>query len=215
MTLNLMLLWARAEYEAETPLRIHTSHSPKLIDADGVQSKYPDEGGIGLPFTAEIHRLLALRERSGSDFLMRRSIDEVGDWCRSKHPEHVSPATNAALCQALTWMAVVGEVDPPMLARVTVRPEASVRSLLGGALVDAAEWRHYQRERTAAIESTAANETVSERLRREHDVDHEQRTWDQLRAKYGLMVTWERESERRADEHRRLGCEGCALAVAA
>ena len=68
---------ARAELRAETPVRIHTGHAPKLVDADGVTSHYPDEGGVGLPFTAQMHRLLALRERFTPEFLMRESLLEV------------------------------------------------------------------------------------------------------------------------------------------
>ena len=203
---------ARAELRAETPVQIHTHHAPKLLDADGVTTHDSDEGGIGLPFTAQFHRLLALRERFSPDFLMRESLLEVQDWCRAKHPEHEIPDAKP-LCAVIVYAVVVGGLEPDHYATVNRwRPEV-VNGLLLAALKHADAWRIEQRARAGFIEDQQS-ETVAERLRREHDVAHEERAWRLTRAKYRLPE-WEHELAERRAEHQRLGCASCPLHVAA
>ena len=213
MSLDRLIAEARAELRAETPLQLHTRHAPKLTDADGVTSHYPDEGGIGLPLTAQMHRLLALRERFSPDFLLRESMLEVQDWCRAKHPEHDFPTVAKPLCAQLVYAVVIGGVDPDRLSAIRRwRPEV-VNGLLLAALRYADEWRIDQRARAGFIENQQA-ETVTERLRREHDVVHEERAWALTRAKYQLPE-WASELDQRRAEHKRLGCASCPLQVAA
>ena len=210
-TLARLIREARAEFAAETPIQINSRHTPKILDADGVTSHYPDEGGIGLPLTAQMHRLLALRERFTPEFLMRESLLEIADWCRSKHPEHDFEGHAKPLCSQLVYAVVIGGMDPKY-GFYAIRPEV-VNGLLLAALRYADAWRMEQRARAGFIENQQA-ETVAERLRREHDLVHEERAWRLTKQKYRLPA-WEVELAQRQAEHKRLGCANCPLAVAA
>lgn len=209
MTLDRLIRDARREYHAETPVRLHTHHASKLLDADGVTTKYPDEGGIGLPFTAEFHRLLALGERFSPAFLLRESLDEVRDWCRGQHPEH-APEGISPLCYSLVYAAVVGSMDPEYIALMRRARYALIESLLEGAMRHAEEWRRRQNARTGVIGIDYAAETADDRMRREHDLDHERRMWNYTRTKWA-MPEWSDELARRRAQHRK-GCgENCPL----
>jgi len=209
--LVVMIAAARSELRAETPLRLHAEHAPKLLDADGVATHYPDEGGIGLPFTAGFHRLLALRERFQQEYLMRESLLEVSNWCHGQHVTHRREAQPTPVCAWLLELAIRLGQDPPHIAWMTGSPEAPIRDLLAQALTYAANWRESERQRLQVEINAYAGETITERLRREHDLRHEQRTWELLRVKYPAMAAWELELDRRRAEHERLSCENCVL----
>ena len=70
----------RDEYRAETPIRLHGRAAPEQ-GQDPAQWHDGDEGGIGVPFTAAMLRLLSHRDWYGSSFLARESILETNDWC--------------------------------------------------------------------------------------------------------------------------------------
>jgi hypothetical protein len=153
--LVILLAAARHELDAETPGRLHTSHAPKLTDADGAVSHDSDEGGIGLPFTGAFHRLLSIRERPRqTEYLMRGSLDEVADWCLREHPTH-----DDALCGRIIVRAVRWEWTTVEISLLVAYPEPQVRSMLIGALGHAADWR---RARSSARKPTAADIVVEE-----------------------------------------------------
>lgn len=213
MNLTQLIVDAQAELKAETPIRLTVRFAPKLLDADGVQTHYPDEGGIGPPLSPEMHRLLALQERFSPEFLMRESLLEVNDYCRAKHPEHDFEERAKPLCGQLVYAVIIGNQSPIQIARNhNLRPEV-VNGLLLAALRYADAWRMEQRARAGFVENQQA-ETVAERLRREHDLVHEERAWRLTKQKYRLPA-WEVELAQRRAEHKRLGCASCPLAVAA
>jgi len=213
--LSLLIAVAQAELRWETPIRLHSEHAPKLLDADGTTTHYPDEGGIGLPFTADFHRLLALRERFAADYLMRESLLEVADWCHAQHPTHVRPGERLPVCGWLAESAVIGDIGWADLCRMSGLTEARMRSTLSTALAHAADWRSGQRDK-AGIEwhNPFADETLPERMRREHDLPAQERAWTAMRAKYPTLEPWERELRRRRTEHARYDCANCALVAA-
>jgi hypothetical protein len=214
--LYILIRTARAELAAETPIQVHTHHAPKLLDADGVTTHYPDEGGIGLPFTAQMHRLLSMGEGPRGEFLMRASLIEANDWCGQRHtPHHDLPAWN--LCGWLVDLAIRHHMDPPELAHHVYLPEPTVRSLLVGALTHAADWRASERRRLDAVVDLAEDrqtarekQSVGDRLRAEHAED-QSIVWNRLRTKYSSMAPWSVELERRRRRHKELRCEGCPL----
>jgi len=157
--LVILLASARDELAAETPIRIHTSHAPKLTDADGSATHDTDEGGVGLPFTGAFHRILSIRERPRqTEYLMRGSLLEVADWCLRQHPTH-----EEALCGRIVMKAVRSGWDTLDIAYLVAYPEPVVRSMLINALQHAAGWRH---ERSSARKPTAADLIIQEVDRR-------------------------------------------------
>jgi hypothetical protein len=216
--LHILLTDARAALDAETPTALHTHHAPKLVDADGATSHYPDEGGVGLPFTAAFHRLLAYGERPRQpDTAVRYSLSrEVVDYCSSTHPEHVPPDGGKPLCAQLVYLAVwvhdeFGDnLSPDSISAITGRPPAQIRTLLIGALTHAAQWRAALYGSSGPLESASANESLGARLLREHDLVHEERTWRLHQRKYDLPE-WPDELADRKARHRVLRCEQCPL----
>lgn len=165
--LIVLLAAARAELEAETPMHIHTSHASKTEDADGHVDA--DEGGIGLPFTEEFHRLLAMRSQPRqTEYLMRASLNEVTDWCRIQHPNH--DADGVYLCGEVISLAVRWSWGTEQISYHVLYPEPVVRSILIGGLQHAANWRQGRlraRPKTAAdlvIESDARRHTRRARM---------------------------------------------------
>lgn len=146
--LNIMLAAARAELFDETPTRLHTDHISTLLDADGSVTKDTDVGGVGLPFTAEFHSLLALRERYRPQYPMRNSMSEVTDWCLRQHPTHEDGLCGRVLVLAVRWAWGTDQISGLVLY-----PEPVVRSILIGALRHAADWRQVRlrpRKKSAA-----------------------------------------------------------------
>lgn len=206
---------ARAALEAETPTVLHTHHAPKLTEADDAITKYPDEGGIGLPFTAALHRVLAYTERQNEkphpETIARWAYSvEMVNRCESIHPEHKRPDGGKPLCAQLVYMAVWCNMDPDEIAGATGRDLAKIRTLLIGALEHAAAWRQAQYEASGPLESVHANETLEDRLRREHDLPHEERVWELHRQKYDL-ADWPDELAERRQRHKHLRCGNCPL----
>lgn len=216
--LSLMILKARHSLERETPLELSSHHVPKLIDADGAVSKYPDEGGIGLPNSAALWRLLSYGERPRQpDTATRYALSyEVMNYCRTQHPEHIPPDGGKPLCAQLVYLAVwhkdpFGDaLSPDSIAELTHQNPARVRTLLIGALTHAASWRAALYDSSGPLESRTAGESLGARLLREHDLEHEARTWELHRRKYDLPE-WPDELADRRQRHKTLRCEACPL----
>jgi hypothetical protein len=207
--LFLALRIARAELAAETPLAIHAHHAPKLTDREGISS---DEGGLGPPFTAAFHRLLA----EHPEYVMRASLRHVADWCAARHRTHIREF-GQPLCSEMTDLAVRDMLEPSSIAALFGVREPFVRDILTGALSEAASWRRNERERLNAMERTEQervtarhSETIEDRLSAEHDVAHQERVWATYRAKYERIAPWEVELARRREKHKAL-CPGCPL----
>jgi hypothetical protein len=211
--LYLMIRAARAELAAESPVALHTHHAPKLLDADGTTSHYPDEGGIGLPFTAQFHRLLA----DAPEFVMRASLRHIADWCSQRHVTHTREH-GAPLCAEMADLAVRSWFEPDAIAALFgVRPPL-VRDILSGALSEAAAWRDNERKRINAVEVNEQervrarhSETIEDRLSAEHDLAHQERAWLAYRRKYDRIPPWDEELARRREKHKILKCPGCPL----
>lgn len=155
---------ARAELQAETPVRLHTSHAPKLTDADGSATHDTDEGGVGLPFTGAFHRLLSIRERPRqTEYLMRGSFDAVGDWCLKDHPNHDLTGLRLPVCKVILLCAVRSGLDTHRIALLMALPEPEVRSILIRTLQYAAQWRQ---GKLRAKPKTAADLVIEDDARR-------------------------------------------------
>jgi hypothetical protein len=208
--LFLALAIARRELAAETPLAIHARMAPKLTDREGISS---DEGGLGPPFTAAFHRLLA----DHPEFVMRASLRHVADWCAARHRTHIREF-GPPLCAEMTDLAVRDMLEPSSIANLFGVREPFVRDILTGALSEAAAFRRNERERLNAVEvneqarvKARHAETVEDRLSAEHDVALQERMWRVLRAKYDRIAPWEDELARRREKHKILRCEACPL----
>lgn len=138
----------RAEYAAETPVRLHGRGAATLAVKDWQDG---DEGGIGAPFTAAMLKLLSHRDWYGSSFLARESIMEVADWCAARHPNHRRPLQPLPLCGWLLHLAVRLGQEPKDIVWLTQLPLYSVDSLLRQAARHALEWQHEQRHRASRI----------------------------------------------------------------
>jgi hypothetical protein len=208
--LYIMLIRARRELAAETPLAIHAHHAPKLTDREGISS---DEGGLGPPFTAAFHRLLA----EHPEFVMRASLRHVAEWCAGRHRTHIREF-GPPLCAEMTDLAVRDMLEPSSIAALFGVREPFVRDILTGALSEAAAWRRNERERLNAVEvneqarvKARHAETIEERLSAEHDLAHQERVWSVYRAKYDRIAPWEVELAKRREKHKALKCPGCPL----
>ena len=140
---------------AETPSRVHQQHTSKTAD-DEIDAKgwtaYPDEGGIGLPFSSAMHRYLRTNAgRSGKhrwdlgpDPRARpamASIQEVSEWCHPRHTSHLRPGFARSLCAQMVFeVAYIGQ-EPEDVAWAKDMELEQVEKMLLAALRHAYLWR--------------------------------------------------------------------------
>lgn len=141
--LHCMVMRLRLELHAEAPTAMHTHAAPVLRDSDGLMdTRYPDEGGIGMPMTAAFHRFLGHPDHWGLSRLGMLSILEVSDWCSAAHPSHRRPLFTRSLCSQLTYEATYLHQDVADLA--WLHPELELAQIVGmltAALRHAEDWR--------------------------------------------------------------------------
>lgn len=140
----------RREYIGETPIRLHGRGAPAQ-GKDPAQWEDGDEGGIGVPFSAAMLKLLGHRDWYGSSFLARESLLEVSDWCNARHPNHRRPGYSLPVCGLLLHLAVRLGQEPQDIVWLTQMPLYSVDSLLRHALEHAGAWMHEARHRATRI----------------------------------------------------------------
>lgn len=101
-----LLMRLRMLLRSEVPMKLTQHATPVLRDWEGIpDNKDPDEGGVGPPLTAALHRYLAGPDAWGTTRLGMLSIIEVSDWCASRHPPHRRPMFTRTLCGQLTFEA--------------------------------------------------------------------------------------------------------------
>lgn len=151
--LDTLLLELRAELKAETPTVLHSHAAPALRDSDGLpETRWPDSGGLGPPFTAATHRFLGHSDHWGTSRIGMESIMEVSAWCAPRHPTHRRPYFARTFCGELVFQAAYLGQSVDDLAWLHGAPVEAIEGMLLHALRHAAEWRldRYDRMRRAA-----------------------------------------------------------------
>lgn len=140
---------------AESPSRIHQEHTSKTpedeLDAKG-WTAYPDEGGIGLPFSSQMHRFLRTnagrsanhRWDLGPDPKVRpamASIFEISEACHARHTSHLRPGFSRSLCAQMVYeVCYLGQEPDDVAWRMGFDLERAEKMLLW-ALRHAHSWR--------------------------------------------------------------------------
>lgn len=127
-------------YDDRNPSRLHTTHTSLVEDMHDT-----DEGGIGLPFTADMHRYLRTHTPLGEPNVLDRpamaSIVEVSDWCHSSHSTHQRPGFGRSLCAQLVFEVIALGQEPEDVAwKQGWTMERTERALLA-AIAHANTWR--------------------------------------------------------------------------
>ena len=141
-SLDQLIADLRAEIRAETPIRVTARAVPVLRDHEGIATSHgADEGGLGPPLTAAMHRYLGHPDGWGSSRLGMESILEVSEACASRHPTHRRPMFTRTLCSQLAFeVGYLGQsVDDVAWLHSLTRVQ--VEGLLLWALQHAAQWR--------------------------------------------------------------------------
>ncbi len=157
-------------YTDDVPERIHqryTSKSPgDELDAKGWPMD-SDEGGVGLPFSAKMHRFLRTNAGrasthqwdTGPDPRMRpamASIQEMSERCHINHTSHARPGETRSLCaQMLFQVGYLGQ-EPDDLAWIHGLSLEQVERMLSGALRYARNWRIDAEQRLSRQPGTIA-----------------------------------------------------------
>lgn len=137
------LMRLRMLLHSETPSAINQHATPILRDWDGVvSSRDPDEGGVGMPLTAAMHRYLSGPDAWGLSRLGMLSIIEVSDACASRHPSHRRPMFTRTICGQLVFeVAYLGQEPEDLSWLHPDMTPAKIDGLLRWGLTHAEEWR--------------------------------------------------------------------------
>lgn len=175
--LRWLIVDLRRAFRYEVPDRLHQRHTSKgpddELDAKGWAS-HPDEGGVGLPFSAKMHRYLRTNAGPssthqwdrGPDPLIRpamASIQQINEWCPAVHTSHQRPGSARSLCAELMFQCGYLGQEPDDLAWIHGREVEQVERLLLGALRKARSWREDTEQRLSRIAGT--EEPLPERSR--------------------------------------------------
>ncbi len=163
MPLDQLIADLRAIFRDEAPTRLHTQ---ALTDND-----HPDEGGIGLPFTARFHRYLGHWSHWGQSRLGMLSVMEVSEWCHARHTSHAIPGSSRSLCAQLVYEACYLGQEVSDLAWLHALPSEQVERMLTGALNHAAEWRERQESRPTEARHDGPDPLPYERIKTERMPD--------------------------------------------
>lgn len=146
--LRWLIVDLRRAMRNETPERLHNEHTSKTpgdeLDAKG-WTAYPDEGGVGLPFSARMHRYLGTNSgRSskhpwdlGPNPMFRpamASIVDTSEWCHARHTSHQIPGSTRSLCAQLIFEVGYLGQEPEDVAWLHDLPLEQTESMLVGAL---------------------------------------------------------------------------------
>jgi hypothetical protein len=142
MTLDQLIADLRDELRAEVPMRLHARAVPVLRDSEGIATSLgADEGGLGPPLTAAMHRYLGHPDGWGTSRLGMSSILEISEACASRHPTHRRPLFTRSLCSDLAFKVGYLGQSVEDVAWITGLSRAQVEGLLSWALQHAAQWR--------------------------------------------------------------------------
>lgn len=146
----------RRAFRMEIPGRLHQQHTSQST-SDELDDKgwaaYPDEGGVGLPFSAAMHRYLrssSHRWDRGPDAATRpasASVQEVSEWCHARHTTHLRPGYTLSLCGEMVSQAGRLGQEPEDLAWHFGLPLEQVERMLLEALRHAYRWRNNEEQR--------------------------------------------------------------------
>jgi hypothetical protein len=132
----------RAELRAETPLRMTARAVPVLRDHEGIATgRDADEGGLGPPLTAALHRYLGHPDGWGTSRMGMSSILEISDACCARHPTHRRPLFTRSLCSDLAFKVAYLGQSVEDVAWITGLSRVQVEGLLSWGLQHAAQWR--------------------------------------------------------------------------
>ena len=141
--MSCLLLRLRMVLRAETPGAINQHAAPVLRDWDGVVSaRDADEGGVGMPMTAAMHRYLSGPDAWGLSRLGMLSIIEVSERCASRHPPHRRPMFTRTQCGQLLFEAAY--LGQELVDLVWLHPELEleqISGMLSWGLAHAEDWR--------------------------------------------------------------------------
>ena len=148
--LRWLIVDLRKAFHYETPDRIHQQHTSKT-PGDELDSKgwtaYPDEGGVGLPFSSRMHRYMRTNSQRwdrGPDPSVRpamASIQNESERCHARHTSHLRPGFTRSLCAEMMYQVAVYGQEPQDLAwRYDLELE-QVEHMLLDALRHARSWR--------------------------------------------------------------------------
>lgn len=140
--LSCALTRLRMLLRSEIPMKMTQHATPVLRDWEGIPEHETDEGGIGPPLTAALHRYLSNADHWGVTRLGMLSIIEVSDWCAARHPVHRRPMFTRTMCGQMTFEAAYLNQELGDLfwlhADLTM---PQIRGMLETALAHAEQWR--------------------------------------------------------------------------
>lgn len=138
----------------ETPDRLHQQHTSKTPGDELDERGWPrdaDEGGVGLPFSARLHRYLRTNASRatkhwdlGPDPRIRpafASIVEISEWCAPRHTSHLRPYQTRTLCSQLAFQVGYLGQEPEDVAWLHDLEQPQVERMLVEALRHARLWR--------------------------------------------------------------------------
>lgn len=154
--LQLLIIEARRAYLYldRGPARIHTDHTSLIDDVNTA-----DEGGLGPPFTVDMHRYLRshIKPRDGETLRDIRpriterpgmaSIYEVADWCKAQHSTHFGRGFRDSLCAQIVFEVVVLGQEPDDVTWSRGWTDERTRDALTKALLHANRWRRRELDR--------------------------------------------------------------------
>lgn len=157
-------------YGDDVPDRIHQRYTSKSPDDEVDAKGWPmdtDEGGVGLPFSAKMHRYLrtnAGRSSShqwdtGPDPRMRPAMASIADYserCHARHTSHVRPGYSRSLCAEMLFQVGYLGQEPDDLAWLHGLPLEQVEKMLAEGLRHAREWRIDAEQRLSRQPGTIA-----------------------------------------------------------
>jgi hypothetical protein len=175
--LRWLIVDLRRAFRYEIPDRIHQQHTSKSPD-DETDAKgwaaYPDEGGVGLPFSARMHRYLRTnagpskthRWDMGPDPKVRPAMAAVvnaSERCHARHTNHLRPGYTRSLCaEMMLQVGYLGQ-EPKDIAWHFDLPLEQVEKMLTETLRHAYSWRYDTEQRLSRIPGN--EEPIPERAR--------------------------------------------------
>lgn len=152
------LVRLRLLLHSEAPTRLNQRAAPVLKDWDGIpDKKWPDEGGVGMPLTAAVHRYIEGPDHWGLSRLGMLSIIEVSEACASRHPNHRRPMFTRTVCGQLTFEAAY--LGQELVDLVFLHPELEleqISGMLSWGLAHAEDWRETMFARWTKMPGDAA-----------------------------------------------------------
>lgn len=148
--LRWLIVDVRRAFRYETPDRLHQRHTSRSpgdeLDARGWPAD-ADEGGVGQPFSAKMHRYLGTnrpRYNRGPDPKVRpamASIVEISEWCHARHTSHLRPGYGRSLCAEMVFqVGYLGQEPEDVAWRFNLSLEQAEK-MLAESLRHAYSWR--------------------------------------------------------------------------